>query len=257
MKFLHLALIGDYSPECVAHQAIPRALERARADTGLAASWDWLATVSLGPPERQLAPYDAIWVVPRSPYTNPAGVFAAIEWARRIRRPFLGTCGGFQHALLEFARHVAGLPAAEHAEDAPQTPLPLVTALSCGLVEKSGAVHFAPGSRLRAIYGRNSAEEGYHCNYGLNAAYRAQLEAAGLRFTAFDDEGQIRAAEWPDHPFFLGTLFQPERGALRGETPPIVAALLRAAAGLAPQELDSCFRPRAIRAASASAGRRP
>jgi CTP synthase (UTP-ammonia lyase) len=231
MKFLHLALIGDYSPEAVAHQAIPRALERAAADTGLAARWDWVGTAELREPAAQLGGYDALWVVPRSPYANPAGVFAAIGWARKSGRPFLGTCGGFQHALLEFARQVAGLPGAEHAEDAPTTAMPVIAPLSCGLVEQTGGVQFAPGSRLRTIYGRDAAVEGYHCNYGLNAAYRAPLEAAGLRFTAWDDAGEVRAAEWPDHPFFLGTLFQPERGALRGETPPLVAAWLRAAAG--------------------------
>jgi CTP synthase (UTP-ammonia lyase) len=231
MKTVRVALLGDYSPAAVAHQAIPRALERAGAGLELAVSWDWVPTPTLLRPEQELGGYHALWAVPRTPYANPEGVLAAIGWARRSGRPFLGTCGGFQHAVLEFARQVADLPAADHAESSPKTPVPVIAELACGLVETTGTIHFAAGSRLRAIYGCALAEEGYHCRYGVNPAYRARLEEAGLHFTAWDAAGDIRAAELPEHPFFFGTLFQPERAALRGESPPLVAALLRVAAG--------------------------
>jgi CTP synthase (UTP-ammonia lyase) len=94
------------------------------------------------------------------------------------------------------------------------------------LVEKSGVVRFVAGSRLRAAYGVDEASEGYRCNYGLNVAYRRALEEAGLRFTAFDEDGAVRGAELPDHPFFVGTLFQPERAALRGQLPAVVKAFV-------------------------------
>ena len=70
--------------------------------------------------------------------------------------------------------------------------------------------------------------EGYHCRYGLNADYRAALEGAGLRFTALDANDEVRACEWPAHPFFVGTLFQPERAILRGELHPIIDAFVAA-----------------------------
>ena len=155
----------------------------------------------------------------------------AVRWAREGGHPFLGTCGGFQHALLEFSRNVAGIRDAEHAETRPDARELVVTRLSCSLVEKSGVVHFAKGSALDAAYGVPSASEGYRCNYGFNPAYRKALEAAGLRFTAWDDSGDIRGAEIPSHRFFVGVLFQPERAALRGEAPPPVVAFLRATAG--------------------------
>ena len=60
-----------------------------------------------------------------------------------------------------------------------------------------GDIVFTPGSRLDRIFGGAPAREGYHCNYGPNPAYRARFEAAGLRFTGFDAEGQIRAMELP------------------------------------------------------------
>jgi CTP synthase (UTP-ammonia lyase) len=71
--------------------------------------------------------------------------------------------------------------------------------------------------------------EGYQCAFGLNPKYVQELEAAGLRFTAKDDEGEIRALELPGHPFFLATLFQFELAALANHTPKVAVAFLRAA----------------------------
>jgi CTP synthase (UTP-ammonia lyase) len=86
-----------------------------------------------------------------------------------------------------------------------------------------------PGSRIAAAYGSERATEGYRCRYGLNPAFRAQLIGGPLRATAFDAAGEVRAIELADHPFFVCTLFQPERAALRGDMPPLVLALLEAA----------------------------
>src|SRR3954467_6580596 len=97
-----IALIGDYSPEVVAHQAIPRALELARREAGVDAAWRWVNTRDIREAARDLAEFDAVWVVPASPYVNPEGALDAIRFARETQRPFLGTCGGFQHALIEF-----------------------------------------------------------------------------------------------------------------------------------------------------------
>jgi CTP synthase (UTP-ammonia lyase) len=226
-----IALIGDYSPQVVAHQAIPRALELARADTGAHVAWRWILTRDLRAGSADLAEFAAIWVVPASPYANEGGVLDAIRFARATRRPLLGTCGGFQHLVIEFARNVAGLIDANHAEISPNAPTLVVTPLSCSLVEITGDIRFTPGSRLHQAYGSDTAREGYHCNYGVNAAHRATLEAAGLSFTAFDGAGEIRGAELPAsrHPFFVGTLFQPERAALHGEIPPLVRAFVAAA----------------------------
>jgi len=226
-----IALIGDFNPQAIAHQAIPRALELARAVTQRDFAWRWIATRDLHDADRDLAEFSAVWLVPASPYENTAGALAAVRFARETRRPFLGTCGGFQHALIEFARNVAGLAAADHAESKPDGATLVVSPLACSLVEKPGVVRFAPDSLIRSAYGRDAAEESYHCRYGLNPAHRAALEQAGLGFTAFDGDADVRAAELPTavHPFFVGTLFQPERTALRGETPPLVCAFVEAA----------------------------
>jgi CTP synthase len=232
MKTRTLALVGDYSESVVAHQAIPRALELARERIGVEVAWNWVPTPTIGTAGEELSGYSGVWLVPASPYQSTEGALAAVRWAREGRRPFLGTCGGFQHALLEFARNVAGLPNADHEETNPVAKTMLLTALSCSLVGQSGLVHLAARSRLHEAYGRNSVLEGYHCNYGFNPAYRRQLECAGLQFTAWDDAGAIRGAELPSHPFFVGTLFQPERAALKGELSLPVVAFLTAVAGV-------------------------
>jgi CTP synthase (UTP-ammonia lyase) len=221
-----LALIGDYDAGKTAHVAIPRALELAHKSAGTNLDWEWIGTDRVFAPDETLAGFAGVWVTPGSPYANMDGALAAIRHARENNLPFLGTCGGFQHALIEFARNVAGIAEADHAETNSVGRELVVTPLSCSLVEQTGGITFTPGSRLQAIFGGRPALEGYHCNYGVNPGYRSRLEAAGLRFTGFDPAGDIRAFELPDHPFFVGTLFQPERSALRGAPHPLIAAFL-------------------------------
>ena len=226
-----IALVGDYSPDVLAHRAIPEALRLAGKELGLEVHGRWIHTTDAEPAERSLRDAAGIWLTPASPYASMLGALAAACFAREQRRPFLGTCGGFQHALIDFARNVAGCPDADHAETNTGAAMPIVARLSCSLVERTGSVHFIPGSLIAGAYGAAAAVEGYHCNYGPNPAYRALLEGAGLRFTAFDAEGAVRGAELPTshHPFFVGTLFQPERAALLGATPPLVRAFIAAA----------------------------
>jgi CTP synthase len=222
----NIALIGDFNPEVTAHQAIPGALRLAREAIGRRFTWQWIGTDRISEASTALAGCSGVWVVPASPYRNMEGVLAVIRYARENKIPFLGTCGGFQHALIEFARNVAGIAAADHAEsNAGGTEL-VVTPLACSLVEKTGTITFMRGSRLYAIFGGEPANEGYHCSYGLNEAYRSRMEAAGLIFTGFDEAGDIRAAELPTHPFYFGTLFQPERSSLRDAPHPLIMAFV-------------------------------
>lgn len=223
-----LAFIGDFNDRVVAHRAIPLALELAGQATGVTVTPDWIGTDVITDAPRQLAGYAGVWCVPGSPYRSMEGALDAIRFARDARRPFLGTCGGFQHGLIEFARHIAGIAGADHVESNPTAVDPVITPLTCSLVGQHEEIQFSTGSQLNQIYQDRSSHEGYHCNYGLNPHYRSRLEAAGLRFTGFDRENQIRAMELPDHPFFIGTLFQPERSALTGRSHPLIEALVRA-----------------------------
>jgi CTP synthase (UTP-ammonia lyase) len=226
-----IALVGDHHPEYAAHAAIPVALDLARKATGASFEWEWLPSTAIpDDPAAALAPFDAVWCVPGSPYANTRGVLSAIRLTREQRRPFLGTCGGFQHAVLEYAEAVWGLPNVVHAELRPQAVDPLIAPLECALVEESGDIYFTPGSRLVEIYGAAAAFEVYHCRYGFNARYLDYFSAGALRVSGRDKEGSVRAVELEGHPFFFGTLFQPERSALTGDTHPLISAFIRAVA---------------------------
>lgn len=229
---LRIGLVGDHDPNVIAHLAIPRALELAALARGTSVSVTWIGTETVNPSRPSLGGFHGLWCVPASPYRSAEGAIAAIRFAREKGVPFLGTCAGFQHAMLECAESLWGMPAPRHAELHPDAPHPVIAPLECSLVEVSGAVRFAPGSRLASAYGALSAEEGYHCSYGLSEEAYTYLDRGPLRATAWDTEGDVRGVELEGHPFFVATLFQPERAALEGRLPPIAGAFVEAAAGM-------------------------
>ena len=230
MEHVRVALTGDYDASGKAHQAIPGALALA-ADSDVSVEPHWIHTSALGTePARDLESFHALWVVPGSPYANTAGVLSAIRFARATGRPFLGTCGGFQHAMLECASSLWGIEAPAHAETDPDAVNPLIAPLTCSLVEQHGVIHFVAGTRLASIYGTPSVVEGYHCRYGLSPAYADRLGDGPLRVSGRDEAGDVRAVELDGHPFFFGTLYQPERSALDGRRHPLIAAFVAAAA---------------------------
>jgi CTP synthase (UTP-ammonia lyase) len=91
-------------------------------------------------------------------------------------------------------------------------------------------MRFSADSRIFAAYGKREATEGYHCRYGLNPEFQYRLTSGPLRATAEDELGEVRAVELTGHPFFVATLFQPERAALTGNIPPRVGAFIRSIA---------------------------
>ncbi|HEV2238455.1 MAG TPA: hypothetical protein VGR57_17490 [Ktedonobacterales bacterium] len=231
MMRVRVGLIGDHDPAIFAHQMIPRALALAGDAARCDVAPDWLGTAELADePAARLAAYDALWCVPGSPYASMAGALGAIRFARERAVPFLGTCGGFQHAVIEYARDALGLAGANHAETSPDAAELVIAPLACALVEQRGAIHFAPGSHLAAIYGTTEAVEGYHCSYGLNPAYADRFTTGALRITGADDAGEVRAVELAGHPFFIATLYQPERSVTSGAAHPLVTAFVAAAA---------------------------
>jgi len=231
MAAIRIGLIGDYNPEVVAHSAIPRALELAAALLHSAqVQTTWLPTSILArDPDAKVLDFHGLWCVPGSPYVSMDGALLAIRFARINRVPFLGTCGGFQHAIIEYARNVVGLADADHTETNPRAVLPLISQLSCSLVEKDGPILLQEGSRIRQIYGTSEVLESYHCNYGLNPAYEHLFKRQqSFQFSGRDRAGEPRIIELRDHPFFIATLFQPERSALRGDAHPLFGAFLQA-----------------------------
>jgi CTP synthase (UTP-ammonia lyase) len=231
---VRIALIGDYRASVTAHVAIPRALELAAGSLNADVEPVWIHTSALTGAEaiRWLRSYQGIWCVPASPYANTAGAVSAIALARTHGIPFLGTCGGFQHALLEYFQNVAGLTEAAHAELDPDSARPVIARLACSLVEVVGAVRLTPGSLAQRLYGADRVEEGYRCSYGLNPQFAPLLRERGdFAVEGTDDDGEIRIIRLRNHPFFLATLFQPERSALEGRVHPLIREFVSACAG--------------------------
>ena len=224
-----VGLVGDYDATVPAHLAVPIALRLAGDAAGVSVEFDWIPTEEIVDTSR-VRDFSALWCVPASPYRSMAGALIAIRFARENRRPFLGTCGGFQHAIIEYARNVLGWTDAEHAETAPDAARPVITPLACALVEATDYIHFQPGSRIASYYGREQSAERYRCRYGLNPEFQEALVSGPLRVGARDAAGEVRAVELDDHPFFLATLFQPERAAFQEQVPPLVAAFVRSSA---------------------------
>jgi len=229
MRKIAIGLVGDYDPSVPAHQAIPPALQRAADALHIEVEFEWVPTNEIGSVSR-IARFNGLWCVPASPYRSMDGALLAIRHARESAVPFLGTCGGFQHAVVEYARNVLGWADAEHAETAPNAVRAVISPLECALVEATGAVRLFPGTRVASAYGVQETMEGYRCRYGLNPEFQAALVAGPLRAAADEETGEVRAVELDGHPFFVATLFQPERAALKGELAPLVVAFVGACA---------------------------
>ena len=203
-----IILLGDRDPEYLTHRELDATIELLPASVHAY----WVRTDS--PAAARTSDADGVWVVPGSPYHDDAAVYAAITNARTSGQPFLGSCGGFQYAVVEFARNVAGLRTAAHAETSPNGHTPVIDRLSCSLVGEERAVTAIPGTRMHALCGSESFAGFHWCNFGLAPGYVERLAAHGLIVGARADDAGVEAIELVEHPFFMATLFQPQIGSL-------------------------------------------
>ena len=226
---VRIAVLGEYQADRVTHPATTAATGHAAACLGLQAQVEWVGTDAIEGRGDVLAGYDGIWMAPGSPYRSLTGALEAITAARTGGIPLLGTCGGFQHIVLEYARSVLGVPGAGHAEYSPDGDDLFITALSCSLAGRPFAVRLTPATKAARAYGTESAEERYYCNFGLNPKVIADLRSAGLVTSGTDADGEVRIVELSEHPFFVGTLFVPQVSSAPGRPHPLVVAFVVAA----------------------------
>ncbi|MBB5085173.1 CTP synthase C-terminal region-related (seleno)protein [Nonomuraea endophytica] len=226
---LRIAIIGDLDPSFPPHQATNGALEHAAAYLGVGVDIRWVATEPLETDLAGVEAADVLWCAPGSPYKSLAGALGALRHGREHGVPTLGTCGGSQHMVIEYARNVLGYADAHHAEYDPYASTLFVSELACSLVGKTMSVTLTPGSQVATLYGRTEAEEQYYCNFGIDPARQATLHDGGFRVTGVDGDGEARVLELPGHPYYVATLFVPQNRS-RPEAPhPLVTGLLRAA----------------------------
>lgn len=174
-----------------------------------------------------LGDVDGIWLVPGSPYADEPAVVDALRRIRRSAIPFLGTCGGMQFAVIEFLRTEFGVEAT-HAESDGERQDNAVVALACSLYGESREVIPAAGSRFASWVPEPAA--GIHfCNYAPSAESIARLQAAGVVVGATGEDAGAEVLEFPDHPFYIASMFQPHIGALDGApVHPLVRAFVAA-----------------------------
>ena len=225
-----IGIIGDYQPNLRYHMATEEALIHAASALSITVTPSWLSTQSLENKivTEKLNVFHGLWCAPGD-YKSMNGALQAIQYAREQGKPFIGTCGGFQHALLEYARNELGINDAQHEETSPGAPILLITKLAFSLVGERRVIKMVPGSLSHKIYAGEEASEQFVCNYGLNPQFRNQFEDSRLRITGVDENNDVRVVELNDHPFFIATLFQPQISSRPSKPHPLIVAYLKAA----------------------------
>jgi CTP synthase len=175
------------------------------------------------------------------------GKIEAARFARERKVPYLGICFGMQMAVIEAARHLAGLNGAGSTEFGPSAEpvIGLMTEWMKGAVLERRNAHgdlggtmrlgayvakLAPGSRVAAIYGKTEISERHRHRYEVNINYKDRLEKTGLKFSGMSPDGELpEIVEFADHPWFIGVQFHPELKSRPFEPHPLFTSFIKAA----------------------------
>jgi CTP synthase (UTP-ammonia lyase) len=207
---LKIGIVGDFNPAYPSQQATADACMHSIKRLGVQLEHDWIATASISEQLDTIAEtYSGFWIAPGLP-ESADGVLQLIRYAREHNVPLLGTCGGFQNMIVEFAQNKLMMKAAGHEERNPEASELVISKLACSLVGQKGEVFIQSPSLAFDIYQTATAIEQFRCSYGLNPQYAAHIHEAGLKIVGTDAEGKPRMVELPEHKFFIGTLFVPQ-----------------------------------------------
>ena len=167
------------------------------------------------------------------------GMILSAKYARENHLPYFGICLGMQIAVIEFARHVAGLPLAdsgEWKEDCPDKVIDFMPGQSED-IDKGGTLRLGaypcviqPGTTMERCYGRRDISERHRHRYEVNNAYRDALTKAGLVLSGLSPDGKlVETAELSDRPFYVGVQFHPEFKSRPNRPHPLFLGFLEAA----------------------------
>ncbi|MBK8536460.1 MAG: CTP synthase [Candidatus Competibacteraceae bacterium] len=226
-----IAMVGKYVDLADAYKSLNEALLHAGIHTHTRVNIHYIDSERI---EREgtasLETMDAILVPGGFGERGIEGKIAAVRFARERPLPYLGICLGMQVAVIEFARHVAGLAWAHSTEFRKNTPHPVI-ALITEWTDEDGTVQqrrensdlggsmrlgaqpcrLAADSLARLSYGKDIITERHRHRYEFNNRYREPLHAAGMAFSGHSlDDRLVEMIELPDHPWFLGCQFHPE-----------------------------------------------
>ena len=236
-----IALVGKYTVYEDSYKSLKEALLHGGLAHNLKVSIRWIDSEGLLNPEalRQLEQFDGILVPGGFGKRGIEGMIQAIRFARERKVPYFGICLGMQTMVIEFARHVCGLPHADSTEFDPATPHRVIYKLRelKGVDELGGTMRLgaypcllAEGSFAHQAYGQRQISERHRHRYEFNREYEPILTAAGLRIAGeTPDHVYVEICEIPDHPWFLGCQFHPEFKSKPLEPHPIFRAFIGAA----------------------------
>ncbi|HWR43904.1 CTP synthase C-terminal region-related (seleno)protein [Sporomusa sp.] len=225
-NFIKIGIIGDFESERPSHKATNEALNHCADYLRINLELQWLPTELLErDTDKSISKFDGLWCAP-GVYKSMKGALNAIQFAREKDYPFIGTCAGFQHTVIEYARNKLGLNDAQHAEYDPHASNLIITALSCSLVGETRKIFINKNSRIYKFYNKTEVEERFSCNFGLNPNYRKLIDENGFKVVGTDEKGEVRILELPQNKFFIATLFQPQLSSLSTDPHKLILAYL-------------------------------
>ena len=240
LNSISIGIIGDFNPEKPSHIATNGALKHSADFLSLDVKTEWLGTGNLRRKSVKdtIGQYQGLLAAP-TPYLFVDGAIKAIRLAREMNIPFLGTCGGSQYTLLEFARNVAGMTNAGHTELTPQTDMPLLIKIACAVDKAKDPggprmlgffdINLVPGTVAFKLYGKPKVSESYSCSYELNPDYEGRLIESGLIISGVDDDGKARIFEVHNKRFFIATGFLPQLNSTPENPHSLITAFLQSA----------------------------
>ena len=244
-----IAMVGKYMELLDAYKSLTEALIHAGIQNKTKIKIRYLDSDNLETDPSLIDGADAILVPGGFGTRGTEGKIFAVKTAREGGIPYLGICLGMQVAVIEYARNICGLTAANSSEFDPDTAHPVIGLIaewlaSDGSVEQRdnesdlggtmrlGAqlCHLNPGSKARAIYGSDTIKERHRHRYEVNNNYLPQLREAGLVVGALsEDKSLVEAIELPDHPWFFASQFHPEFTSTPRDGHPLFTAFVKAA----------------------------
>lgn len=243
-----VALVGKYIDLPDAYLSVAEALRAGGFAHATKVHLRWVPSDECATPAgaaRALEDVDAVCVPGGFGVRGLEGKLGALTHTRTHGIPTLGLCLGLQSMVIEYARNVAGLAAADSTEFDPATPEPVIATMAeqAAYVEGAGDLggtmrlglypaDLAEGSTVRRVYGAAQVEERHRHRYEVNNAYRERLEQAGLVFSGLSpDHELVEFVELPRevHPYYVATQAHPELKSRPTRPHPLFAGLVEAA----------------------------
>lgn len=223
-----IGIIGDYH-NSITQSTIADSIQHSNNLLGFDTAFEWIDTDKLDSDNYTdlLSSYSGIWSAPGSPFNSLIGSINAIKYARENNIPHLGTCAGYQHSIIEFARNVLGYNNADHAEYSNNSDSLFINKMSCSLRGTKDKVIILGNSLMNRLYGNIAIDGDYFCSYGLNEDYKSLFNNGDFIISGIDVEGNIRILELKNHPYFVLTVFVPQVSSNLNNPNPIITEFVR------------------------------